>query len=68
MTTGHTAIVTMVHPPVTDSGWVTDAVREQVAASPTLIHIATPDDVAEVSAYLASDAAALITANKITLR
>jgi 3-oxoacyl-[acyl-carrier protein] reductase len=58
----------MVHPPVTDTGWVTDAVREQVAASPTLIHIASPGEVAEVIAYLASDAAALITANLITLR
>jgi 3-oxoacyl-[acyl-carrier protein] reductase len=58
----------MVYPPVTDTGWVTDAVREHVASSPTLIHIATSDEVAEVIAYLASDEAALITANVITLR
>ena len=58
----------MVYPPVTDTGWVTDAVRAHVAASPALIHIASPDEVAEVIAYLASDAAALITANVITLR
>ncbi|MBV9205398.1 MAG: SDR family oxidoreductase [Actinobacteria bacterium] len=58
----------MVHPPVTDTGWVTDAVREAVAASPALIHVARPAEVAEVIAYLASDAAALITANVITLR
>jgi 3-oxoacyl-[acyl-carrier protein] reductase len=58
----------MVHPPVTDTGWITDAVREHVAASATLIHIASPDEVAEVIAYLASEAAALITANVITLR
>jgi 3-oxoacyl-[acyl-carrier protein] reductase len=58
----------MVHPPVTDTGWVTDAVREHVAANPSLIHIASPGEVAEVIAYLASDAAALITANVITLR
>jgi 3-oxoacyl-[acyl-carrier protein] reductase len=58
----------MVHPPVTDTGWVTDAVRRHVAASPGLIHIATPGQVAEVIAYLASDAASLITANVITLR
>ena len=58
----------MVHPPVTDTGWVTDAVREHVAASAALIHIATPGEVADVIAYLASDAAALITANVITLR
>jgi DNA helicase IV/NAD(P)-dependent dehydrogenase (short-subunit alcohol dehydrogenase family) len=58
----------MVHPPVTDTGWVTDAVRDQVAASRTLFHIAAPGEVAEVIAYLASDAAALITGNVITLR
>jgi 3-oxoacyl-[acyl-carrier protein] reductase len=58
----------MVHPPVTDTGWITDAVREMVAASPTLVHVATPDEVAAVIAYLASDAAALITANTIALR
>jgi 3-oxoacyl-[acyl-carrier protein] reductase len=58
----------MVYPPVTDTGWVTDAVREHVAASLTLVHIAAPEEVAEVIAYLASDAAALITANVITLR
>jgi 3-oxoacyl-[acyl-carrier protein] reductase len=58
----------MIYPPVTDTGWVTDAVREHVAGSRTLIHIAAPEEVAEVIAYLASDAAALITANVITLR
>jgi len=58
----------MVHPPVTDTGWVNDAVRKLVASSPTMIHIADPAEVAEVIAYLASDAAALITANVITLR
>jgi 3-oxoacyl-[acyl-carrier protein] reductase len=58
----------MVHPPVTDTGWVTDRVREAVAADPGMFHIATPAEVAEVIAYLASDAAGLITANVIRLR
>jgi 3-oxoacyl-[acyl-carrier protein] reductase len=58
----------MVHPPVTDTGWVTDAVRDLVAASQTMFHVAQPDEVAEVIAYLASDAAALVTGNVITLR
>src|SRR6516165_9821180 len=31
----------MVYPPVTDTGWVTDAVRDDVAANPLLIHIAS---------------------------
>jgi 3-oxoacyl-[acyl-carrier protein] reductase len=58
----------MVHPPVTDTGWVTDAVRDLVAASQSLFHVASPEQVAEVIAFLASDAAALITGNVITLR
>jgi 3-oxoacyl-[acyl-carrier protein] reductase len=58
----------MVHPPVTDTGWVTDTVRDAVAESTTLIHVASPEQVADVIAYLASDAAALITGNTITLR
>jgi 3-oxoacyl-[acyl-carrier protein] reductase len=58
----------MVHPPVTDTGWVTDAVRQAVASSPTLVHVADPAEVAAVIAYLASDAAELISGNIITLR
>lgn len=58
----------MVHPPITDTGWVTDAVRDYMAGHDELIHVASPEEVAEVLAYLASDAAALITANTITLR
>src|SRR6266566_8305763 len=44
----------MVHPPVTDTGWVNDAVRKLVAEDPHMIHIAAPAEVAEVIAYLAS--------------
>jgi len=58
----------MVHPPVTDTGWVTDAVRQVVADSPVLIHVASPAEVASVIAYLASEAAGLITGNVIHLR
>jgi 3-oxoacyl-[acyl-carrier protein] reductase len=58
----------MVHPPVTDTGWITHAVHDAVAADPLLVHIASPAEVADVIAYLASDAAALITGNVITLR
>ena len=58
----------VVHPPVTDTGWVTEDVRRHVDERPDLIHIATPGDVAEVIAYLVSDGARLITANRIHLR
>ena len=58
----------MVYPPVTDTGWVNDAVREVVAHSSELIHIASPDEVAEVIAFLASEHARLITANRLHLR
>lgn len=58
----------VVHPPVTDTGWITDEVRGYVAASTELINIAPAEDVADVIAYLCSDAAGLITANRIHLR
>jgi 3-oxoacyl-[acyl-carrier protein] reductase len=58
----------MVHPPVTDTGWVTSAVREEVAASAELIHVAAPEEVAGVIAWLASDEAALVTGNLLALR
>jgi 3-oxoacyl-[acyl-carrier protein] reductase len=58
----------VVHPPVTDTGWVTEAVREFVADSQDLFHVARPEDVAEVIAFLCSDHAALITANVVHLR
>jgi 3-oxoacyl-[acyl-carrier protein] reductase len=58
----------VVHPPVTDTGWVTDAVRSFVSHSPAHVHVAAPAQVADVIAYLASDAVALISGNVITLR
>jgi 3-oxoacyl-[acyl-carrier protein] reductase len=58
----------VVHPPVTDTGWVTDSVREFVAVSRTHVHVATPAEVAEVIAWLCSPAADLVTGNVIHLR
>lgn len=58
----------VVHPPVTDTGWVTPTVEEAVRASVDMFHIASPDEVAEVIAWLVSDSARLITANVIRLR
>jgi 3-oxoacyl-[acyl-carrier protein] reductase len=57
----------MVYPPVTDTGWVTNPVREFVSSSLTHWHVASPAQIADVIAYLASDAAGLITAHVITL-
>jgi 3-oxoacyl-[acyl-carrier protein] reductase len=58
----------MVYPPVTDTGWVTDEVRQVVRSSSEHVHVAEPHEVAEVIAYLASDLAKLITANLVHLR
>ena len=52
----------MVYPPVTDTGWVTDDVRQAVG------RVASPDEVAEVIAYLCSDAARLVSGSVIQLR
>ena len=58
----------IVHPPVTDTGWITDDVRRHVAGRPDLIHIAEPSEVADIIAFLASNEARLITGNVIHLR
>lgn len=58
----------MVYPPVTDTGWVTEEVREVVRTSIEHVHVAHPDEVAAVIAYLASDLGQLITANLLHLR
>ena len=58
----------VVYPPVTDTGWVTPQVERFVAESRQHFTIAQPEEVAEVIAYLVSDAARLITANVIYLR
>ena len=58
----------VVYPPVTDTDWVTDEVKRTVRESSDLIHIAEPEEVAQVIVYLASDHARLITANVIRLR
>lgn len=58
----------IVCPPVTDTGWVNEAVRENVQQSSHLIHVVEPEEVAAVIAFLASDFAELITANTVHLR
>ncbi len=58
----------IVYPPVTDTGWITPQVRASVEQRADLLHIAEPDDVAEVIVYLCSNYARLITANIVHLR
>ncbi|MGI8593668.1 MAG: SDR family oxidoreductase [Solirubrobacteraceae bacterium] len=58
----------VVYPPVTDTGWVTDEVRRFVDDSREHFHVARPEEVAEVVAWLASDEARLVTANVIRMR
>ncbi len=58
----------IVYPPVTDTGWVTEEVRQHVRDRLDLLHIAEPEDVARVIVYLASDHARLITGNIVHLR
>jgi 3-oxoacyl-[acyl-carrier protein] reductase len=56
----------VVHPPITDTGWIGQ--RTAAFARSSGRRVATPKQVAEVIAYLASDAAALVTGNVIRLR
>jgi 3-oxoacyl-[acyl-carrier protein] reductase len=55
----------IVHPPMTDTGWITPAVRESAKREGS--RIALPEEVAEVIAFLVSDAARLVTANILQL-
>jgi 3-oxoacyl-[acyl-carrier protein] reductase len=65
---GHGITANIVHPPVTDTGWITAEVRRAVEASDELIGVARPEEVAEVIAWLVSDDARLVTGNVIRLR
>lgn len=57
----------IVHPPVTDTGWVTDEVRDFLAATGHSRVIA-PEEVAEVIGWLCTPQADLVTGNVIRLR
>jgi 3-oxoacyl-[acyl-carrier protein] reductase len=58
----------MVYPPVTDTGWVTEEVREFVSHSDDHVHIARPEDVAGVILLLCSPEASMITGNVVRMR
>jgi 3-oxoacyl-[acyl-carrier protein] reductase len=58
----------MIHPPITDSGWVNDAVREFAATSSDHFHVAEPTEVGRVIAWLCSDDARMVTGNILRMR
>ncbi|GIJ22464.1 SDR family NAD(P)-dependent oxidoreductase [Micromonospora lutea] len=57
-----------VHPPVTDTGWVTEEVRAAVDDDPHLLRVAEPEEVAEVIVFLAGESGRLVTGNVVQLR
>lgn len=58
----------VIYPPVTDTGWIVDEVREFVANDHQHHHVAEPEEVAEVIAWLCADAGRIVTGNIIRLR
>jgi len=58
----------VVYPPVTDTGWITDEVRDFVANDFDHHHIAEPAEVADVIGWLCSGAGRIVTGNIIRLR
>ena len=64
----HGVTANIIHPPITDTGWVTDDVRAFAASSRDHFHVAEPDEVAEVVAWLCTDAARYVTGNVIRMR
>jgi 3-oxoacyl-[acyl-carrier protein] reductase len=56
-----------LHPPVTDTGWVTDEVRGFVAQDDAFFDVAEPHEVADVAAFLVSDAGRRVTGNVIRM-
>jgi 3-oxoacyl-[acyl-carrier protein] reductase len=58
----------IVHPPVTDTGWINDGVRAFVAGSAEHTHVATPDEVAAVIGWLCTDEAKLVSGTLIRMR
>ena len=58
----------VVYPPVTDTGWITNEVREFVERDADHHHVAMPSEVAGVIAWLCAEAGRLVTGNVIRLR
>lgn len=56
-----------LHPPITDTGWVTEDVRALAEADPQFLGVAEPAEVADVVAFLVSDAARRVTGNIVRM-
>lgn len=59
--------VNAVHPPITDTGWVTDEVERFVAGDPHFFDVAQPEEVADVIAFLASPDGGRVTGTTIRM-
>ena len=58
----------VVYPPVTDTGWINDDVRQFVASDADHHHVADPSEVAEVIGWLCGEAGRIVTGNILRLR
>lgn len=58
----------MIHPPITDTGWVNDNVREFAATDREHFHVAEPAEVARVISWLCTDDARMVSGNIIRMR
>ncbi|GAB2938136.1 SDR family NAD(P)-dependent oxidoreductase [Nonomuraea fastidiosa] len=63
----HGITANMVHPPVTDTGWINEKVAIAQAANGVLPEVAQPDDVAEVITFLASHQGRRVTGQVIKM-
>jgi 3-oxoacyl-[acyl-carrier protein] reductase len=63
----HGVTANAVHPPVTDTGWVTDDVRAWVDSTDEFFSVAAPSEVAELVAYLVSHEGRRVTGNTIRM-
>ncbi|MFG1696818.1 SDR family NAD(P)-dependent oxidoreductase [Nonomuraea sp. NPDC049309] len=63
----HGITANMVHPPVTDTGWINEKVASAHAAGGVLPEVAQPDDVAEVITFLASHQGRRVTGQVIKM-
>ena len=64
-TIGITANV--IHPPATDTGWISPAIAEFIEGEDILGRIGRPQDVAEVIAWLCSDLGRYVSMNVIRM-